>query len=160
MADDETTTPDEGAEGGGLKGDLPPFELPPGMMPPGMAPGGAPPGGGPAGPPPPGAEPTQEPGGSAEGSGTVAPGDSFTRYDEEKDVFHCSYGAPMPALAVWDPEREVIVRIDRNTHQVVGFSIPEFGAWHTKHADEDGSFELDLPDVWPMELTDTGGSEA
>ena len=113
--------------------------------------------GAPGGPPAPGAEPTQEPGGSAEGGAPVAPGDSFTRYDQEKDTFHCSYGAPTPALAVWDPGREVIVRVDRNTFQVVGFSIPDFSSWHEKNAGEDGAFELDLPDLWPMDQTEGAG---
>ena len=150
--DEPEQTP--GASSEGPHGELPPFELPPGMMPPGMGQPGSPP----TGAPPPGSEPSQEPGGSAADAGTVAPGDTFTRYDQESDAFHCSYGAPMPALAVWDPEREVVVRVDRNTHQVLGFSIPEFAAWHGKNADENGEFELDLPDVWPMELTDPGGS--
>ena len=34
---------------------------------------------------------------------------------------------------------------------MVGFSIPNFKAWHAEHADEDGSFEVELPPVWPTE---------
>lgn len=134
----------------------PPGHLPPGMTPP----GGAPPGMvTPGSQPLPGQAPTQEPGGSAEGGGTVSPQDSLTRYDQEADAFHCSYGIPSPALTVWDPERELIVRVDRDTSRVVGFSIPEFSRWHGQHADEAGEFDVDLPDVWPMELTDKGGED-
>ncbi|MGD9696389.1 MAG: hypothetical protein AB7V42_12115 [Thermoleophilia bacterium] len=95
---------------------------------------------------------------SAIDSGTHSPSDALTRYDAEKDAYHCSYGIPSPALAVLDPQREVIVRVDRHNFRVVGFSIPNFSAWHKKHADADGNFEVDLPDVWPMDQTDTRGT--
>jgi hypothetical protein len=105
---------------------------------------------------PPGEEPEEGPA-SAVGGGTHTPSDTMTRYDAEKDVYHCSYGIPQPALTVHDPERELIVRVDRHTHQVVGFSIPDFTEWHKRHANEDGDFEVDLPAVWPMDQTDTSG---
>ena len=95
---------------------------------------------------------------SAVGAGTHTPADSLTRYDKEKDAYHCSYGIPSPALAVLDPERELIVRVDRHSFRVVGFSIPNFTQWHEKHADSEGNFEVDLPDVWPMDQTDTSGT--
>jgi hypothetical protein len=60
-----------------------------------------------------------------------------------------------PARTVWDPEREVQVRLDETSNQVIGFSIPNFTAWHKAHADADGSFDMDLPSFWPG---DTGGS--
>ena len=106
-----------------------------------------PPGGPPPGPQGPG-EPG-EPAGADEGA-THAPSDVFTRHDEERDAYHCSYGAPGAALTVWDPDRELIVRLDRNTHAVVGFSIPNFSAWHAKHAEPDGTFEVDLPPTYPV----------
>lgn len=111
---------------------------------------------GPGGPPP-GEEPPEGPA-SAIGAGTHTPSDSMTRYDKERDVYHCSYGIPTPALTVLDPQREVVVRVDRHSFAVVGFSIPNFTAWHEKHADEEGNFELDLPEVWPMEQTDVSTS--
>lgn len=95
--------------------------------------------------------------GSAVGGGTHTPSDAMTRYDKERDIYHCSYGIPTPALAVLDPVRGLIVRVDRHSHAVVGFSIPEFTAWHEAHADEDGNFDVDLPSVWPMDQTDTSG---
>ena len=52
------------------------------------------------------------------------------------------------------------MRIDRHSFAVVGFSIPNFTEWHKNHADEDGNFDVDLPDVWPMEQTDVSGSTA
>lgn len=120
-------------------------------MPPGMPP--MPPGAG---------GPDDQPEGpaSAVGSGTHSPTDSMTRYDQEKDIFHCSFGIPSPALAISDPEREVIVRVERNTFRVVGFSIPNFTAWHEKRADAEGHFEIEppLPDVWPMDQTDLSGA--
>jgi hypothetical protein len=118
-------------------------------MPPGMPPG-------PGGPP----EDQPEAPASAVGSGTHSPSDSMTRYDKERDIFHCSFGIPSPALAIMDPEREVVVRVERNTFRVVGFSIPNFTAWHEKHADAEGHFEIDppLPDVWPMDQTDMSGA--
>lgn len=119
-------------------------------MPPGMPPG---PGG------PGGAEQPEAPA-SAVGSGTHSPSDSMTRYDKERDIFHCSFGIPSPALAINDPERELVVRVERNTFRVVGFSIPNFSAWHEKHADGEGGFEIDppLPESWPMEQTDMSGA--
>lgn len=118
-------------------------------LPPGMPPG---PGG------PEGEKPDAP--ASAVGAGTYTPSDSITRYDQEKDIFHCSYGIPAPALAIMDPEREVVVRVERNTFRVVGFSIPNFTEWHKRNADEDGNFEITppLPDVWPMEHTDMSGA--
>jgi hypothetical protein len=117
-------------------------------MPPGQGPGGPLPG-----------EPPEAPA-SAVGGGTHTPSDAMTRYDADKDVYHCSYGIPSPALAVLDPERELIVRVDRTNFRVVGFSIPDFTEWHRKHGDAEGHFEVDLPEVWPMEQTDTSGSSA
>jgi len=38
----------------------------------------------------------------------------------------------------------------------VGFSIPHFKQWHAEHADPDGSFEVDLPPVWPLRPEDQG----
>lgn len=112
-----------------------------------------------AGGPPPDDAP-EEPA-SAVGAGTHTPSDAMTRYDAEKDAYHCSYGIPAPALAVLDPTRELIVRVDRHTFRVVGFSIPNFTEWHKTHADEEGNFDVDLPEVWPMEQTDTrGGSNS
>jgi hypothetical protein len=110
------------------------------------------------GSPPPEGQPEQP--ASAVGAGTHSPADAMTRYDADKDAYHCSYGIPSPALAVLDPERELIVRVDRHNFRVVGFSIPNFTEWHRKHADDEGNFEVDLPDVWPMEQTDTSGSSA
>jgi hypothetical protein len=75
--------------------------------------------------------------------------ESLTRYDQDADVYHCSYGPPVPAVTVRDPERGLLVRVDPATRQVVGFSIPDFKAWHAANAEPDGSFEVDLPPVWP-----------
>jgi hypothetical protein len=111
--------------------------------------------------PPSGVPPDDAPEGgpaSAIGAGTFSSNDAMTRYDAEKDAYHCSYGAPAPALTVLDPERELLVRIDRHSFRVVGFSIPNFSAWHKKHADEEGNFSVDLPDVWPMDQTDVSGA--
>ena len=44
-----------------------------------------------------------------------------------------------------DPERGLLVRVEPRSHQVVGFSIPDFKAWHAAHAEPDGNFEIDLP---------------
>jgi len=110
---------------------------------------------GPGGPPP---EDLPEAPASAVGAGTHAPPDTMTRYDAERDAYHCSYGIPSPALAVLDPERELIVRVDRHSFRVVGFSIPNFTAWHKAHADDEGNFSVDLPEVWPKEQTDVSGS--
>ncbi len=74
--------------------------------------------------------------------------ESLSYYDEQSDTYTCSYGPPAPSHAVEDPERGVVVRVDPHTHQVLGFTIPNFKAWHAEHADEDGSFEVDLPPVW------------
>lgn len=74
--------------------------------------------------------------------------ESLTFYDQASDTYSCTYGPPAPSLAVKDPERDIVVRVDPHTQQVLGFSIPNFKEWHAQHADEDGSFEVDLPPVW------------
>jgi hypothetical protein len=86
----------------------------------------------------------------AEENATRIASETLNTYDEASDTYHCSYGPPIPALTVHDPERGVLVRVDPRTNQVVGFSIPDFRAWHAEHADEDGSFELALPPVWEL----------
>ena len=42
------------------------------------------------------------------------------------------------------------MRVEPRSRQVVGFSIPEFKAWHAAHAADDGEFEVDLPSTWPL----------
>ena len=37
------------------------------------------------------------------------------------------------------------MRVDPATHQVIGFTIPNFKAWYAEHADADGSFDVELP---------------
>ena len=108
--------------------------MPPGMLP-GMPP--IPPGvlGPPGGPPPP-------------ADGDPPPIETFTQYDQERDVFHCSYGPVQPARTVWDEDREIQVRLDMHSRRVVGFSIPEFAKWLEAHGTEDGGFEMDLPEQW------------
>ena len=76
--------------------------------------------------------------------------ESLSHYDQAGDTYHCSYGPPVPAVTVHDPERGVLVRVDPRTQQVVGFSIPQFRAWHAAHAEPDGGFEIDLPPTWPL----------
>src|SRR5262245_19621336 len=76
--------------------------------------------------------------------------ESLSHYDQAADTYHVSYGPPQPALTVRDPDRGVLVRVDPRTEQVVGFSIPDFKAWHARHAEPDGSFEIDLPATWPL----------
>ena len=114
---------------------LPPSGPPQSFPAPGGAPGGA---------------PGAPPGAPAEG-GTRSPQDSMTRYDEERDAYHCSYGIPQPARTIWDPERELVVRVDLYSPAVIGFSIPNFTEWHKTHGQPDGSFEVDLPQMWPMD---------
>jgi hypothetical protein len=75
--------------------------------------------------------------------------ESLSHYDQAADTYHVSYGPPIPAVTVRDPERELLVRVDPQTRQVVGFSIPGFRAWHAAHAEPDGSFQVDLPPLWP-----------
>lgn len=79
--------------------------------------------------------------------------EAIMNYDQASDTYQCSYGPLAPAAQVWDDERELVVRIDPQTRQVVGFSIPNFRDWYAAHADDDGEFEVDLPPVWP------GGSD-
>ena len=58
--------------------------------------------------------------------------ESLSHYDQASDTYHVSYGPPVPAVTVHDPERGVLVRVEPRTQQVVGFSIPEFKAWHAE----------------------------
>ena len=76
--------------------------------------------------------------------------ESLSYYDQASDTYHCSYGPPIPAVTVRDTERGLLVRVDPQTAQVVGFTIPDFKSWHAEHADEDGGFHVDLPSVWPL----------
>lgn len=77
--------------------------------------------------------------------------ESLTHYDQASDTYHCSYGTPVPAVTVHDPDRGLLVRVEPRTRQVVGFSIPDFTAWYAANAPEGGEFEVDLPSVWPLE---------
>lgn len=74
--------------------------------------------------------------------------ESLSHYDEASDTYHASFGPPAPAATVHDPERSILVRVDPSTNQVVGFTIPNFRAWYAEHADEDGSFDVELPSYW------------
>ena len=76
--------------------------------------------------------------------------ESLSHYDQASDTYHVSYGPPVPAVTIHDPERGLLVRVEPRTRQVVGFSIPQFKAWHAEHAEEDGEFEIDLPSTWPL----------
>jgi hypothetical protein len=98
--------------------------------------------------PPPPADPGRQPSFAEENAMRIA-AESLTHYDEAADTYHCSYGPPIPAVTVRDPERDLLVRVDPQTRQVVGFSIPRFREWHQAHAEPDGTFEVDLPPVWP-----------
>lgn len=84
--------------------------------------------------------------------------ESLTHYDQVSDTYHCSLGPPLPSLSIRDPERELIVRVDPSTGQVLGFSIPDFRAWHSRHADEGGEFSVDLPPVWPLGPDEPGAT--
>jgi hypothetical protein len=100
-------------------------------------------------PPPPPGEPGR-PSFAEENAMRIA-SESLTHYDEASDTYHCSYGPPVPAVTVHDPERGLLVRVEPRTRQVVGFSIPDFKAWLAATAPEGGDFEVDLPPVWPLE---------
>ena len=76
--------------------------------------------------------------------------ESLQHYDEASDTYHVSYGPPVPAVTVHDPERGVLVRVEPRTQQVVGFSIPSFKTWYAEHAEDNGEFEMELPSVWPL----------
>lgn len=80
--------------------------------------------------------------------------ESLTHYDEASDTYHCSYGPPVPAVTVHDPERGLLVRVEPQSRQVVGFSIPHFKQWHAEHADESGEFEVHLPSMWALSPDD------
>ena len=97
--------------------------------------------------------PSDQPGGDApsftdENDNRIV-SESLTRYDEEADTYHCSYGPPIPAATIHDEERGLLVRVDPSTRQVVGFLIPGFRAWYAEHVTDDGDFEVDLPSIWP-----------
>lgn len=95
-----------------------------------------------------GSTPPPKPPSFAEENAMRVASESLQHYDEATDTYQVSYGPPAPALQVHDPDRELLVRIDPHSRAVLGFSIPNFKAWHAAHADEDGSFEVDLPPVW------------
>ena len=77
--------------------------------------------------------------------------ESLSYYDQASDTYHCSYGPPAPALTIRDAGRELLVRVDPQTTQVLGFTIPGFKAWHARNADADGGFDVDLPQTWPLQ---------
>jgi hypothetical protein len=99
-------------------------------------------------PPPAGGEPGQ-PSFAEENAMRIA-SENISQYDEAADTYHCSYGPPVPAATIHDPERGLLVRVEPRSRQVVGFSIPNFKAWYAEHAAEDGAFEVELPPVWPL----------
>jgi hypothetical protein len=94
--------------------------------------------------------PGNEPSFVAENALRIA-SESLTHYDENADTYHCSYGPPIPAITEHDTEHNLLVRFDPVTRQVVGFTIPNFRAWYAEHADEDGSFDVELPSIWGEE---------
>lgn len=85
--------------------------------------------------------------------------ESLQHYDEASDTYHVSYGPPVPAVTIHDPERGVLVRVEPRSQQVVGFSIPSFKTWYAEHAEENGEFEMELPSTWPLG-SDAGPAEA
>ena len=85
--------------------------------------------------------------------------ESLQHYDQASDTYHVSYGPPVPAVTVHDPQRGVLVRVEPRSQQVVGFSIPSFKAWYAEHAEENGEFEMELPSTWPLG-GDAGPAEA
>jgi hypothetical protein len=85
--------------------------------------------------------------------------ESLQHYDQASDTYHVSYGPPVPAVTVHDPERGVLVRVEPRSQQVVGFSIPSFKAWYSEHAQDDGEWEMELPSTWPLGA-DAGPAEA
>jgi hypothetical protein len=99
-------------------------------------------------PPPAGGEPGK-PSFAEENAMRIA-SENISQYDEAADTYHCSYGPPIPAATIHDPERGLLVRVEPRSRQVVGFSIPNFKAWYAEHAAEDGAFEVELPPVWPL----------
>jgi hypothetical protein len=99
-------------------------------------------------PPPPEGAPGQ-PSYAEENAMRIA-SENITSYDEAADTYHCSYGPPIPAATIHDPERGLLVRVEPRSRQVVGFTIPNFKAWYAEHATEDGAFEVELPPVWPV----------
>jgi hypothetical protein len=108
-------------------------------------------------PPPESGEPGQ-PSFAEENAMRIA-SESLTHYDEASDTYHCSYGPPVPAVAIHDAERGLLVRVEPRSRQVVGFSIPDFTAWYAEHHPEGGDFEIDLPSVWPPEGGDEGAGD-
>lgn len=98
--------------------------------------------------PPPGSDPAR-PSFAEENAMRIA-SESLSHYDEAADTYHCSYGAPVPAVTIHDVERGLLVRVEPRSRQVVGFSIPQFKSWHAEHAEADGGFEVDLPSTWPL----------
>lgn len=105
-----------------------------------------------------GSTPPPKPPSFAEENAMRVASESISYYDEATDTYHCSYGPPAPALSIHDTERDLMVRVDPHTKQVLGFSIPNFRAWHAAHAEDDGGFEVELPPVWGAETP--GGDEA
>jgi hypothetical protein len=108
-------------------------------------------------PPPGGGDPGQP--SFAEENALRIASESLTHYDQASDTYHCSYGPPVPAVTVHDPERGLLVRVEPRSRQVVGFSIPDFKAWYAANVADGGEFEVDLPSVWPLGGEGPGAEE-
>jgi hypothetical protein len=108
-------------------------------------------------PPPGGGDPSQP--SFAEENALRIASESLTHYDQASDTYHCSYGPPVPAVTVHDPERGLLVRVEPRSRQVVGFSIPDFKAWYAANVPDGGEFEVDLPSVWPLEGEGPGAGD-
>jgi len=80
--------------------------------------------------------------------------ESITYFDEAADTYHCTYGPPIPAVTIHDAERDILVRVEPQSRQVVGFTIPNFRAWYAEHAAEDGQFDVELPSLWLDDVSD------
>ena len=83
---------------------------------------------------------------------TSAEGSGDRRDDRAREIGLFRYAlireAADPGLS--SRERGLLVRVEPRSRQVVGFSIPQFKAWHAEHAEADGGFEVDLPSTWPL----------
>jgi hypothetical protein len=76
---------------------------------------------------------------------------SDPHYDPATDTYRHIYRGHDNASAVTNTQG-VTVYFDPDTHEVLGFAIPQFSAYYAEHSSPEGDFEVDLPARVPANL--------
>ena len=54
-------------------------------------------------------------------------------YDPKSDIFYCSFGDPRVAVSVETREEGIILRLDPDTDEIIGFTVIDFSKRFQDH---------------------------